>query len=118
MSEKYNLISIQQWIDKISGSDLYPHLLAQLQKDIKRAGIECDIEDELKPVDLVEKLHDLLVRKIQYAFNEYLNLLYAVDVSETEVKNIKSEDVVDITKQVTYLILKREWQKVWYRNNI
>ena len=54
--------------------------------------------------------------KLHHAFNEYLNLLHAVDVSENKIKSIDSEDSTDIAKYASYLILKREWQKVWYRN--
>ena len=47
---------------------------------------------------------------------DYLNLLYIIDVPEKVVKAIEATDVVEISEQVTFEILKREWQKVWFRN--
>ena len=49
-------------------------------------------------------------------FSEYLNLLYVVDVPESQFKQIEITDAVEVADQMTFLILKREYQKVWYRN--
>lgn len=117
MSKEYNLASIQKFIDKLSGSDLYPQFLSQIQKDLNRSGIDYTIENS-KPKDLFREIQRLLVEKLQYSFNEYVSLLYAVDVSENEVRKADLEDIQDIARYATYLILKREWQKVWYRNNM
>lgn len=53
---------------------------------------------------------------IQYKFAEYLNLLYIIDVPENEIKQLDGSDLVILAEQVAFLILKREWQKVWFRN--
>jgi hypothetical protein len=53
---------------------------------------------------------------IQEKFAEYLNLLYIVDVSEEKIKKLDGSDTLKLSKEVTFLILQREWQKVWYRN--
>lgn len=102
-------------MDEVSNSDLYPQFMMQLQKDLNRAGIDYSIKSE-KPQDLFSEIAHLLMDKLQNAFNEYLNLLYAVDVSENKIRSLDSENSVDIAEYATYLILKREWQKVWYRN--
>ncbi|WP_108868113.1 hypothetical protein [Aquimarina aquimarini] len=115
MSEKYDLTVVNQWIDEISESDLYPNFLIQLQKDLGRAGIDYCIKSKA-PRDLFSEIAHVLLDKLQNAFNEYLNLLYAVDVSEAKVRAIDSENSEDIAEHVTYLILQREWQKVWFRN--
>ncbi|MBQ4818811.1 hypothetical protein [Aquimarina sp. MMG016] len=117
MSKEYNLVSIQKFVDKLSGSDLYPQFLLQIQKDLNRSGIDYNIKNS-KPKDLFREIQSLLVEKLQYSFNEYVSFLYAVDVSENEVRKGNLEDIQDIAEYATYLILKREWQKVWYRNNM
>ena len=99
-------------------TDLYSKLLQQLQKDMIRAGIDYTIPATITPEVLVVELCDLVQQKMRYHFNEYLNFLYAVDVSEQEVKKCTSEDVEDIAIYVTSLILKREWKKVYYRNRL
>jgi hypothetical protein len=53
---------------------------------------------------------------IQYKFAEYLNLLYIVDVPEDQVKKLDGSDIAELAKQVAFLVLKREWMKVWFRN--
>ncbi len=115
MSNKYNLITAKQFIDEVSNSDLYPQFLTQLQKDLNRAGVNYNIKSKT-PQDLFSEMTNLLIEKLQNAFNEYLNLLYAVDVSENKIRSLDSENSVDIAEYAAYLILKREWQKVWYRN--
>jgi hypothetical protein len=59
-----------------------------------------------------EKIYKL----IQYKFAEYLNLLYIIDVPEEQIKKLDGSDLVELSEQVAFLVLKREWQKVWFRN--
>jgi len=44
-----------------------------------------------------------------------LNLLYIIDVSEDQIKILDGFDRIQLAEQVSFLILKREWQKVWFR---
>lgn len=99
---------------------LYEKLVAQLQKDFTLANIHID----LSPADVPETvatailkstLHEKVYFLIMERFSEYLNLLYIVDVPEKEVKKIEATDAVEIAGQVSFLILKRAWQKVWFR---
>jgi hypothetical protein len=53
---------------------------------------------------------------IQEKFTDYLNLLYIIDVSEDKVKELDGSDTLQLAEQVTFLILKREWQKVWFKS--
>lgn len=117
MSDQYSIIIKDQLMDTISKSDLYPQFLSQIQKDLNRAGIDYVIIETTDPKKLFKEIQQLIFQKLENEFNEYLNLLYAVDVSEVKVRNIKSEHSSDISAYATYLVLKREWQKVWYRNN-
>lgn len=115
MSESYNLATGKQLIEEICKSDFYPQFIAQIQKDLNRAGMDHVIKSE-KPRQLFSEIASLLLEKLHNDFNEFLNLLYAVDVSEKEIRQLDSESSINIAEYVTYLILKREWQKVWYRN--
>ena len=54
---------------------------------------------------------------IQTKFSDYINLLYIVDVSEQKVKTLDGSDLLKLSEEVTFLILQREWQKVWYKNS-
>ena len=71
----------------------------------------------ISPEELKIQLHEKIYRMIMYKFAEYLNLLYIIDVAEEAVKKLDGSDLVVLAEQVTYLLLKREWQKVWFKNN-
>lgn len=95
---------------------LYVNLIVQMNKDFNLANEAVDFPISLTPDELKIQLHEKVYRLIQYKFAEYLNLLYIIDVSEDEIKKLDGSDLVILAEQVAFLILKREWQKVWFRN--
>ncbi|MEM8845958.1 MAG: hypothetical protein AAFY00_05640 [Bacteroidota bacterium] len=96
-------------------NELYEKLVVQLKKDFELANLDFKIFDSPSPEELKTILHEKVYRLILEQFPEYLNLLYIVDVSEDKVKSIETTDVVDMAEEVSFLILKREWQKVSMR---
>ncbi|MNF72948.1 hypothetical protein D3C84_549380 [compost metagenome] len=98
------------------GENLYLKLVEQINKDFNLANEGIDFPLSISPEELKMQLHEKIYRLIQYKFAEYLNLLYIIDVSESEVKKLDGSDLVVLAGQVSFLILKREWQKVWFRN--
>lgn len=98
--------------------NLYLKLIEQLNKDFNFANEPVDFPLSTSPNELKVQLHEKIYRLIQYKFAEYLNLLYIIDVSEEEVKKLNGDDIAELAEQVTFLILKREWQKVWFRNKL
>lgn len=95
---------------------LYLNLIEQLNKDFNLANEGIDFPLSIVPEELKIQLHEKIYRMIQYKFAEYLNLLYIIDVPENEIKQLDGSDLVILAEQVSFLILKREWQKVWFRN--
>jgi len=91
---------------------LYSKLVAQLVKDFGLANIDVDITVDTPSDELKGMLHEKVYRLIMERFSEYLNLLYIVDVPEKAFKQIQVTDVVEVAEQVSFLILKREMQKV------
>jgi hypothetical protein len=100
----------------ISSKDLYKALLVQLRKDFNKANLHLEIEEQITPNQVVQELYQKINSLILNNFNDYLNLLYVIDVSEKQLKKLETKDTSEMVKQVTFLILKREWQKVWFRN--
>lgn len=98
--------------------NLYLKLIEQLNKDFNFANEPVDFPLSTSPNELKIQLHEKVYRLIQYKFAEYLNLLYIIDVSEEEVKKLNGDDIAALAEQVSFLILKREWQKVWFRNKL
>lgn len=94
---------------------LYQKLVAQLEKDFGLANVDVDIPLGILPEDLKTMLHEKVYFLIMERFPDYLNLLYIVDVPEKSFKEIQVTDAVEVAEQVSFLILKREMQKVWLK---
>lgn len=97
--------------------DLYKKLVFQLNKDFLLANIDLDFHEDILPTSLKLLLHETVYKLIQEKFAEYLNLLYIIDVSEKQIRALDGSDTLKLSEAVSFLILKREWQKVWFRNN-
>ncbi|MFG6685027.1 hypothetical protein ACGK9U_00485 [Mariniflexile sp. HNIBRBA6329] len=108
--------TFEDLIENANQLSLYQKLVLQLNKDFLLANINLDFHEDVLPSSLKLMLHETVYKLIQEKFTDYLNLLYIVDVSEKEVKALNGEDVLKLSEDVSFLILKREWQKVWFRN--
>ncbi|WP_313777817.1 hypothetical protein [Flagellimonas meishanensis] len=95
---------------------LYKKLLHQLQKDFKLANVRINLPEDITPKALKQRIHEKIYFLLVEHFDVYLNLLYVVDIPEEDVKKITASDAVDIAGEVCFLILKREWAKVWFKN--
>lgn len=96
--------------------ELYAKLIEQLNKDFALANEPTEYTEATSPFELKMAVQDKIYRLIHHKFAEYLNLLYIIDVPEKEVKALNGGDIAELAEQITFLILKREWQKVWFRN--
>jgi hypothetical protein len=95
---------------------LYVKLVEQLNKDFTLANESVDFDTEITPINLKLGVQDKIYNLIQHKFAEYLNLLYIIDVPEKDIKALNGSDIAELAEQVAFLVLKREWQKVWFRN--
>ncbi|TXD81888.1 hypothetical protein ESY86_19240 [Subsaximicrobium wynnwilliamsii] len=95
---------------------LYHKLIVQINKDFLLANIDLDFELDILPSSLKFMLHETVYKLIASKFADYLNLLYIIDVSEEKIRSLDGSDPVKLSEQVSFLILQREWQKVWLRN--
>ncbi|CAM3975097.1 MULTISPECIES: hypothetical protein [Flavobacterium] len=109
-------VSIEDLINQAEEDHLYFKLIEQTNKDFALANEAIDIPLDIFPFQFKELVHEKIIKLINYKFAEYLNLLYIIDVSEEEIKKLDGSDIIQLSEQVTFLILKREWQKVWFRN--
>ena len=95
---------------------LYVKLVEQLNKDFTLANESVDFNTDITPINLKLGVQDKIYYLIQHKFAEYLNLLYIIDVPENDIKALNGGDIGELAEQVAFLVLKREWQKVWFRN--
>lgn len=108
--------TFDELIEDVTQLELYEKLIEQLNKDFLLANIDADFYEDILPSSLKIMLHETVYKLIQQKFTEYLNLLYIIDVPEHQVRALDGDDTMVLSEQVAFLILKREWQKVWYRN--
>lgn len=95
--------------------DLYKKLIIQLNKDFLYANIDLEFDEETLPTSLKLVLQETVFHLIQTKFSDYLNLLYIVDVSEATIRNLDGSDALKLSEEVMFIILLREWQKVWHK---
>ena len=105
-------------LQKIEVENLYLNLIQQINKDFQLANLSECFELSINPVQLKEALSNLLLKLITNQYDDYLNFLYRVDVSEKELLTIKSSNVDALIDQITFLVLKREYQKVWFKSKL
>ncbi len=108
--------TFEELIKEAEQLNLYKKLIFQLNKDFHLANIDLGFHEDILPSSLKLMLHETVYQLIQEKFNEYLNLLYIIDVSEKQIIALNGNDTLQLSNQVTFLILQREWQKVWFKN--
>ena len=109
-------ITTDELFSEAEKENLYPKLIEQINKDFNFANEAIDFPKTTTPNELKIQLHEKIYRMIQYKYAELLNLLYIIDVPENNVKALDGGDAVQLSEQIAFLILKREWMKVWFRN--
>jgi hypothetical protein len=108
--------NFESLIENAEQLDLYKKLIQQLNKDLLYANIDLGFDEAVLPSSLMLMLHETVYQLIQDKFSDYLNLLYIIDVSEQKVRELDGSDTLRLSEEVTFLILQREWQKVWFKN--
>ena len=111
-------INTDQLLSEAEKENLYAKLIEQLNKDFNFANEAVDFPQSTTPYELKVQLHEKIYRLIQYKYTELLNLLYIIDVPEENIKQLQGMDTAELSEQIAYLILRREWMKVWFRNRM
>ena len=109
-------ISTDELLSEAEKENLYSKLIEQINKDFNFANEAIDFPKSTTPQELKVQLHEKIYRLIQYKYAELLNLLYIIDVPEENIKQLDGSDTVELSEQIAFLVLKREWMKVWFRN--
>ncbi|HIC32772.1 MAG TPA: hypothetical protein EYO76_12735 [Flavobacteriaceae bacterium] len=108
--------NFENLVEEATKFNLYKKLVLQLNKDFLYANIDLDFDENILPISLKLMLQETVYRLIQEKFTEYLNLLYIIDVPEHQIKALDGNDALQLSENVSFLILRREWQKVWFRH--
>ena len=108
--------NFEDLITEAESLSLYKKLILQLNKDLLYANIDLEFHKDTLPTSLKLVLQETIFNLINSKFSDYLNLLYIVDVSEIKIRNLDGSDVLKMSEDVTFMLLQREWQKVWYKS--
>lgn len=103
---------------KIENENFLIKLIEQLNKDFQMANVSESIADTLLISVVNDRLNEILLSLITNHYDDYLNLLYRIDISENELATIKGTDLKENINEVAFLIIKREFQKVWFKSRI
>ena len=109
-------IDINHLLQDIQKEELLEKLIVQINKDMAMSGIEFDLKEQSSPKEIISGLQGLIHDLIKFDFNTYLNLLYRIDVSEKQIRELQETDLSNLSCQVTFVILRKEWQKVWFKS--
>ncbi|MDZ4147973.1 MAG: hypothetical protein U1C58_06800 [Flavobacteriaceae bacterium] len=104
------------WMNQISPTVLI-QMCNQLNKDLNRAGFFEQIDEVTDSHLIKSQLEAVLQKHLSADSKKITNLLYAVDVPETELATLLSDQTVELNTALTWLILKRTWQKISIRLN-
>ena len=100
---------------QIDQTSLYEDLVNQLNKDFEIIGTAVNFSETENPKELFEFLQEVISELLEKHFDVFLNLLYRIDINEYQIKTIINQIADDTEQQIAFLILKREWQKVWFK---
>tara|TARA_R110001583_G_scaffold112949_2_gene263257 strand:- start:1726 stop:2073 length:348 start_codon:yes stop_codon:yes gene_type:complete len=101
----------------VETEQLLEKLVEQLNKDFQLANINKHFITTIAAKKLKNELDTIVLDLISNKYDDYLNLLYRIDISEKELAHIKGDKLSDTIEQISFLILKREFQKVWLKKN-
>ncbi|MFI8378425.1 hypothetical protein [Leeuwenhoekiella sp. NPDC079379] len=108
----------QEILELAITKQLYTALINQLNKDFTRVGLEAGFEQNLNAEALIRNLTATIYELIVSDFESYLNVLYAIDVSEFKIKDLPVQQVHELAIAVTQLIIEREFVKVSFKSKL
>ncbi len=94
---------------------LFEQLKQQLIKDFNTIGLYPELEQTANPKAFYEELTRVIQYLVEQRFGDFLNLLYRIDISETKIKLHIAQAEENVIRDITLLILQREYQKVWLK---
>jgi hypothetical protein len=109
--------NFEELVAEVNALNLYGNLIQQLNKDLLLAGIDLEFSTSATPELLFNNLNQTVCFLLREKFMEYLNLLYIIDVPEHHIQQLDGSDIDALSRNVSFLILKREWKKVWYKKH-
>tara|TARA_B110001454_G_C12672745_1_gene414460 strand:+ start:994 stop:1350 length:357 start_codon:yes stop_codon:yes gene_type:complete len=112
---KKEICHTNQLLDNAINVNMYDDLLKQINKDLMLANLKMAISLDCSPKVLIVELNNLVEHLINNEFDSFLNFLYRIDLSEDKIIHLSKNNQEIYIGSISFLILKREWKKVWFR---
>jgi len=88
----------------------------QIIKDLTLSGLETDAFENLSsPTDLANALKNLVSEMLTYRYEDFNRFMYRIDIPESKLSNLLHRDLASLVDELCVLILKREMQKIIFR---
>ena len=109
----------KQFVSGQLRAELVEQTIRQINKDLEM--VDEAISRPGHPEDAYEaifqQVQSILRRLIHLNYNQYLNLLYRIDISEEQIKKaMDTQPESDLSEVSAELVIKREFQKIVIRN--
>lgn len=104
--------------DQLKERNLFDPLVQQVQRDFRLSVDEDIVFQPSTPLALVQQIQGELELIASRTPAKLSMLLYRIDVAEKDIRELEEGDVFNYFQQLTYLIVKREFQKVYFRNTL
>lgn len=105
-------------LENASSKSLYVAVINQLNKDFALANLSYEVPSNFSPEALKDSLEKVLLELLKTNYDGYLNLIYRVDVPESDLMQIQGGSLDQMSEQLTYVVLKRIYKKVWFRSRL
>lgn len=104
--------------DQLKERNLFDQLVQQVQRDFRLSVDEDIVFQPSTPLALVQQIQEELELMASRTPAKLSMLLYRIDVAEKDIRALEEGDVFNYFQQLTYLIVKREFQKVYFRHSL
>ncbi|MBB1138269.1 hypothetical protein [Myroides sp. WP-1] len=104
--------------NQLKEQDLFEQLVQQIERDFRMSVDEDLTFPASTPLELVQQIQGVLESIASRTPAKLSMLLYRIDVAEKDIRALEEGDVFNYFQQLTYLIVKREFQKVYFRTNL
>ncbi len=105
-----------EYLQEAENKEFLKKLILQIRKDAQMVGVDFELNEESSPIGLVNYLQYFLSNLVRNDFAAYVNFLYRVDISEKQLMNLQDLEISILVNNIAILLLKKEWQKVWFRS--
>jgi hypothetical protein len=105
-----------QSLSKLEQMEMLKKLIMQLNKDLSLSGIDTQFDISWNPESLISNLTKIIATLLEKDYQKFMNFLYRIDIPEKKIGNITTSDFNEAVNEIVLMVLKKEWQKVWFRN--